>query len=833
VWDSAVAPLPADAASNPEAAVTAVTCVAVGSCVAVGGYLAKKAQGSGLIEVLSGGTWTPRRELPAGFSGVEFSAVSCPATGSCVAVGEGSSASGGSSGVMANLSDGTWSMTAAPLPANVAAVDAFGLFGSVTCPVVGACEAVGADLVLGAKKAKEEGFIDTLSAGQWTATEAPLASKKSAHALSDLQSVACPAADACAAGGVFADKSHKGGEGLLETLSSGTWSPVDVPLPANAVPGASGPFSDVTCPAVGTCVAVADYVDASGNQQALIETLTGATWTATQAPVPADAGTDPFAALGGVSCPSAGSCVAVGGYTDTSGDEQGLVETLADGAWTATEAPLPADAPAIGGDPSAIATTTAAAARLARSSTVRLARATTRTTAGSITETKKFSWARQVTGTGALTTARRTSKATAFTDVVPPVLSTLSCATTHSCVAAGSLYYATGPVGVIDTLSAGTWTTSEALPADAARNTLAQLDAVACGAPTSCLAVGSYDDTSGDAQGLVSTQNGTTWSPSEVPAPAGAAADPEIDLEGIACAPAGSCVAVGSYLDADGDLRGLVETLDGGSWTASGVPLPTGTTDPNANLSSVACPELATCVAVGSVFDATGGTGQGLVETLSGGTWTPSVPPVPGKTSAHPVSVLSAVTCPAVGSCQAVGAYAAGKKGPIGLLETLTDGRWIPTSVPPPGSGSTGWDLVGVSCAGVGTCVAVGTYLDSGGFHGLIDTLSDGTWTQTEAPSPSKADSLVTLSSVSCPPSAECVAVGSYLRESRGTDQPTTGNFFDALHGKKWTSAKAPSPPDAFLFDLVSVSCATANSCASVGNEETTTGGEGGVIETT
>lgn len=844
VWTSVAAPLPLNAAADPDAAVTAITCFAVDSCVAVGGYIAKKVDGSGLIEVLSGGTWTPEQVVQTGFADVEFEGLSCPAAGSCVAVGEGSTKTG-DEGVIATLSAGTWTLIAAPLPANTP-TGGLTLFSSVTCSAVGSCVAVGTELTLGITSLNEMGFIETLSAGQWTASTAPLAAKKSSHPLSLLDSVACPAAGSCVAGGTFADKTHKEGEGLLESQSDGTWAPVDVPLPADAIPGQFGSFDGLSCPAAGTCVAVTDYVDASGNEQGLIETLSGGSWTATEAPLPADAGPDPLAALGAVSCPSAGSCVAVGSYIDTAGAEQGLVDTLSDGTWTATEAPLPPSTLnfAVGGSgsgsgsASAIATATDAALRSAKSSTFRLAPTVTRKDVRRVIENRTFSWARPATAgpasaSGALSRASSRARTKGYFSI-GPVLTLVSCATTDACVASGDLLSLSGEQAVTDTLSAGTWTTSAVVPADAVENTQAELEAVTCGASASCLADGTYNDANGNTQGLVETQTGGSWSPAEVPAPADAAADPEIDLDGGACPAAGSCLAVGEYLDAEGNEEGLVETLAGGSWTASSVPLPTGSTDVGADLSSIVCPEAGSCVAVGN-SSSDGFVEHALIETLSDGTWTGSTPTVPGKSNARSGSELASVSCAAVGSCQAVGGYASGRKTAFGLVETLSDGTWTPTSVPPPGSGTTGLsELSGVSCAAVTACQAVGSYLDSEGEYGFIDTLNDGTWTSTTAPSPAKsAESSASLTGVSCPTSSACVAVGSYLSFNASTGEPSMGNFFDTWHGQKWTSSKAPNPAGVDLSSLVSVSCTTATACVSVGYDETLTGSEDGLIEAT
>jgi hypothetical protein len=586
---------------------------------------------------------------------------------------------------------------------------------------------------------------------------------------------------------------------------------------------------------VGVCVAARDYVDSSGNQQGLIETFNGGTWTATEAPLPADAGPDPLAALGGVTCPSPGSCVAVGSYTNASGAELGLVDTLSDGTWTATAAPLPPSSPGIvlgasdSASASAIATATEAATRLARTGGLRLVRPATRTTARKILETRAFDSGLAATGmtAGSPDASRRKT----FSVTVAPVLSTVSCVTTDACVAAGITFTAASEVGVTETLSAATWTLSDAVPAGAVENSLASLNAVSCGAPAPCAAVGIYGNTSGETQGLVDSQTGETWSPSEMPVPVDAGPDPLIEFDGISCPAAGSCVAVGTYLDTDGNLEAVVETLAGGTWTASGAPPPTGTTNPNTELNDVVCPSEGSCVAVGATFSATGGQGQALVETLSDGTWTASVPPTPGKAGVKAELGLNAVSCPTVGSCQAVGFYAA-KKVSLGLVETLADGTWTATEVPAPVSAGEDVALSGVSCAEGDTCEAVGTYADGEALQGFIATLSDGTWTESDAPSPSKSSEEVTLASVSCPSSGACVAVGSFLGATGGTGEPFIGNYFLTQHGKKWKVTQAPEPSGTIFFSLTSVSCASVGSCVSVGSEATTTGGNAGVIET-
>src|SRR5579872_4114560 len=66
-------------------------------------------------------------------------------------------------------------------------------------------------------------------------------------------------------------------------------------------------------------------------------------WKATEAALPANSAPTPLVSLGALACPVTGTCVDTGDYTDTSANQQGLIETLASGTWTALEAPLPGD----------------------------------------------------------------------------------------------------------------------------------------------------------------------------------------------------------------------------------------------------------------------------------------------------------------------------------------------------------------------------------------------------------------------------------------------------------------------------------------------------------
>jgi hypothetical protein len=82
------------------------------------------------------------------------------------------------------------------------------------------------------------------------------------------------------------------------------------------------------------------------------------------------------------------------------------------------------------------------------------------------------------------------------------------------------------------------------------------LDSVACPSASSCVAAGTYTDSSGDGQGLLLTGSGTSWTATEAPLPAGAGAGAYLGL--VACPSASSCIAAGTYTDSSGNRQGLL-----------------------------------------------------------------------------------------------------------------------------------------------------------------------------------------------------------------------------------------------------------------------------------
>ncbi len=310
-------------------------------------------------------------------------------------------------------------------------------------------------------------------------------------------------------------------------------------------------------------------------------------------------------------------------------------------------------------------------------------------------------------------------------------LSGVSCPAAGNCIAVGS-YTNSNQNGqaLIETLSHGAWTPAQApLPANAASQQQSSLGGIACPAAGKCVATGDYTDQSGHVQALIETLSHGTWTPAQGPTLEGAG----VFLGAVACAGVGNCVATGTYTNTQQFNQAVLVTLSHGTWSAVAAPLPPPSAG-NSQLTAVACPALGTCVAIGGFNVADSGQGQGLIETLSQGTWTPSAAPLPADASNQDVE-LSGLACPASGTCIAVGAYdwTLASSGIRALIETLANGKWTPAGAPDqPGASGSAY-LNGIACPSVGACVATGTYNNNpqgtiGATEPWTETLSQGTW---------------------------------------------------------------------------------------------------------
>jgi hypothetical protein len=172
-----------------------------------------------------------------------------------------------------------------------------------------------------------QGLLLNEVSGTWQpGIEAPLPLGAASNPNVSLNSVSCPSAGNCSAVGSYTTTISSETLGLYLDEVSGTWEPGHgtSPLPAAVNPNVT--FTSVSCSSAGNCSTVGHYTDISGNVQGVLFNDVSGTWqTATPAALPPGAASNPAVSLTSVSCVSAGNCSAVGNYTDSSGNVQGLL----------------------------------------------------------------------------------------------------------------------------------------------------------------------------------------------------------------------------------------------------------------------------------------------------------------------------------------------------------------------------------------------------------------------------------------------------------------------------------------------------------------------------
>jgi hypothetical protein len=442
----------------------------------------------------------------------------------------------------------------------------------LTCPGQGHCVGIGGSYVL-----VEHG-------DKWNAVKVPEPPNFGPGTAVDLGALSCPAPGRCVATGA------RGLErAIVSTQMGRRWSSAVVNLPSNARQeggqnGSAYPaLRSVSCGSAGNCAAVGYYYGSDQATHALLVDETGGTWHAgTDVQLPSDAtivpapgaGVSPGGLLSSVSCPSAGSCTAVGSYTredltgGTYGDYPWVLEKSG-GEWAAPgqSLRLPDDAPT----------------------------------------------ARDY-GSGA-------SPFMGFTG--------LSCPSAGNCTAIGGyLSRLYGVSGVVFRERDGKWSQGKRLPvpADAFRwNDPMELDnpmgPISCSAPRNCAAIGwFYTSAALTLHGLLLVERNGRWKASGLALPPGAHARSDAFLTSVACRPSGDCVVVGSY-SRKGHAHGFVAREDEGRWErAINAAVPAGappTSHSHTALSAVACASARYCLA-GGLYSATA---RGGHEGLLLGLW--------------------------------------------------------------------------------------------------------------------------------------------------------------------------------------------------------------------
>jgi hypothetical protein len=599
-----------------------------------------------------------------------------------------------------------------------------------------------------------------------------------------VRDVDCAADDDCWAVGV-APSSLRGQSAVAEHWDGGSWK-------SSGLPNGPGFPSDVptaiSCPSIGSCLAVGSSSQ-SGNSLVTFR-LSGGSWSRSNVPSPASV---PIEA-NSLSCVDAQHCVLVGDIHPNSPGQQPVVAVMVASTWTLRVLPQ-----------------AAAANQGAMLSGVSCWTSTSCEAVGSYSnDYVTHDLVADFSG-GKWTEHQPHDPAS----VMSPQLNAVSCAGAGSCTAVG-----TGTVsgrafteaGVIDTLSGSSWT------AQALSTQGLVLSDVRCTSPGACDATG-YEYTNYALQTAIvaETLSGSTWSTNTIlGAGAGWSPAPDVHTRPVVLAcPTPTCLYAATV---SGSVKPNSESFQssGGSWHMT--PMASAVTDPYDVTSGVACPTTTFCVLVGYAFSGTRQPSPYLA-MRSGSSWTQNSVSIAG--SAH--DVLSAVACNSRISCYAIGTgkVSATSTGSSPFVTHYDGGSWSSQWLPAPHGSTAGSFVTGISCPTTDFCAVVGVANISNRWQLFVDSLNGESWSLRLLPTvtqmslddlwpgfASRNSQAPGSPKISCVTSANCVVVA----------YPAAGGHMTWLRltGSVWIAK--PLPAGRFQpYSMGSIDCVSATRCYGVG----------------
>jgi hypothetical protein len=353
------------------------------------------------------------------------------------------------------------------------------------------------------------------------------------------------------------------------------------------------------------------------------------------------------------------------------------------------------------------------------------------------------------------------------------------------------------------------------------------------------------------AQVSASAASTLTWAQAlGVPAtaPANAAREAKVRYEWGACPTVGSCAAVGSYKDEDGNEQAMAATRTNGSWAPPvEIMLPPGAASSGQVAgfgeaqATVVCTGPGACVAVGHYITEANGE-ELMVVTETGGVWSrASKVQLPANAASNPQARLRAVACPTAGSCVASGEYLNESDHWEAVIATETNGSWGPArdiELPESASSEPTSSLGSVACSAVGSCVAIGEYSNGsvGAQEAMVVSETSGSWdraSQLELPANKGSTPRSYLHSVVCVASGPCVAAGVYTDSSNDREAMVaeeTGGSWDSASEIAPPANAASNPSVDFGVAASSMVCPASGSCVVILGYTDGAGGEEAMV---
>ncbi len=316
----------------------AASCTSANTCMAVGFYFTAAGVQVPLAEQWNGVNWQIQAAaVPSGARASSFSGVSCATASDCTAVGSAADSAGKSEPLVEHWNGAAWRVDSAPGPVDAATSG----FSAVSCsttddgrargrrPTV--CTAVGASVD---SAGTVTSLIERWNGSRWDIQPSP---NPDGAVFAELFGVSCATPRECTAVG-FSIGNPFNFLTLAEAWDGTSWTIQPSPNPVGT-DGPNGTFEGgVSCPMASACTAVGQFSPSPAPHPGvtLAERWNGSAWQVQNTPNPGPVeGADgtrnsPFAA---VSCATVNSCTAVGTY-DSGNASEGFL-TLAE-QWNGT-----------------------------------------------------------------------------------------------------------------------------------------------------------------------------------------------------------------------------------------------------------------------------------------------------------------------------------------------------------------------------------------------------------------------------------------------------------------------------------------------------------------
>jgi hypothetical protein len=434
-----------------------------------------------------------------------------------------------------------------------------------------------------------------------------------------LQGTTCAAAGECFAIGTVYD-TYGSTQAFVVSQTDGSWGAATLlSLPSNAASDSGGTqaaYPDaIACSSSSTCYIVGSYVDSSGNTDAFVASEAGGAWSqASEIGSPSNRAASGYMAPADVACAaSSGDCYIVGQYQEESYSRaEAFVATESGGTWgPGVQMSLPSDAaPDPQGQPSQIACTTTGDSCSAVGLYI-MQSGSNPDEYVPFVATLSGGWA--ITQVGLPGNVGTTTLAN---------LTAVACGSS-SCAAVGQYRDSENDPEAMGLASSGeAWggsATELAFPAGSSGGQSQGFSEVACDDDNRCYGVGAFYYGSEWHQAAVTAEeSGGSWAtPVELTDPSNAAALPESTATAVACDSSPTCYVVGTYDDTSGGNDVMLSTESGGGAWGAGtqLALPSDSANSAEQMSSLSCDPSNECFSWGT-YDNTSEVQEGLLIEL-------------------------------------------------------------------------------------------------------------------------------------------------------------------------------------------------------------------------